>query len=60
MMQGEDVRALQTALKAKLVAVEIDGIFGSDTERAVIQFQVKAGLTVDGIAGSATWAALET
>jgi len=60
MMQGHDVRALQEALKAKMVAVEIDGIFGSGTERAVVQFQVEAGLTVDGIAGPATWATLET
>ncbi len=60
MMQGRDVRALQKALKAKMVAVEVDGVFGSGTERAVIQFQVQAGLIVDGIAGPAAWAALET
>jgi chitosanase len=60
MMRGSDVRALQKALKAKKVAVKIDGIFGSDTERAVVQFQVEARLTVDGIAGPATWGALET
>ena len=60
MMQGLDVRTAQKALKAKMVAVKIDGIFGSDTERAVIQFQVQAGLTVDGVIGPATWAALET
>lgn len=60
MMQGLDVRTAQKALKAKMVAVKIDGIYGSDTERAVIQFQVQAGLTVDGVIGPATWAALET
>lgn len=59
MMRGSDVRALQKALKAKKVAVKIDGIFGSDTERAVVQFQVEARLTVDGIAGPATWGALD-
>ena len=60
MMRGDDVRALQTALEAKNIAVDIDGIFGSGTEQAVIRFQIQAGLTVDGIVGPATWAALET
>ncbi|MCA8928955.1 MAG: peptidoglycan-binding protein [Alphaproteobacteria bacterium] len=58
MMRGDDVRALQAALKDKRVAVSVDGVFGSETERAVIQFQIEADLTVDGIVGPATWAAL--
>lgn len=59
MMRGDDVRALQQALKAAGASIEVDGIFGGDTERAVLRFQVKAGLNVDGIAGPATMAALE-
>jgi len=59
MLQGNDVRALQQALKAKGIAVEVDGIYGGDTERAVIRFQIQANLTVDGIAGPATLGALE-
>ena len=58
MLQGKDVRDVQKALKANMVAVEITGIFDSGTERAVIQFQVEADLTVDGIVGQATKAAL--
>lgn len=36
----------------------IDGIYGSRTEKAVIWFQQKNGLTVDGVVGSATLKAL--
>ena len=35
-----------------------DGIFGARTEAAVREFQYRAGLTVDGVAGKATFAAL--
>jgi uncharacterized protein (TIGR02594 family) len=37
---------------------KVDGHFGSRTEEAVVAFQRVNGLTVDGIAGPATWAAL--
>lgn len=36
----------------------VDGVYGSKTESAVKDFQKKNGLTVDGVAGSATLAAL--
>lgn len=59
MMRGEDVQALQRALAAAGAAIEADGIFGGDTEKAVLRFQAQKGLTVDGIVGPATMAALE-
>lgn len=58
MMQGDDVNALQTALGSAGFSLAVDGVFGSQTERVVIQFQIQCGLTVDGIVGPATWAAL--
>ncbi len=36
-------------------SVTIDGIFGSDTENAVRQFQSLYGLSVDGLVGPSTW-----
>lgn len=37
---------------------EVDGVFGSETEKAVRAFQQKNGLTVDGKAGEKTLAAM--
>ena len=50
MMRGDDVRHVQQALN-----VQVDGIFGPNTERAVRDFQRQAGITVDGIVGPQTW-----
>jgi peptidoglycan hydrolase-like protein with peptidoglycan-binding domain len=54
MMQGEDVRRVQKALKAAGINIEPDGFFGNDTDKAVRQFQQQKGLTVDGIVGAET------
>jgi hypothetical protein len=50
---GTSVKALQRAL-----GIPADGIYGSQTRRAVRRFQRAHGLTVDGIAGKQTLAAL--
>ncbi len=57
--RGENVKVLQRALRrAGFDAGNIDGVFGTRTESAVRAFQRASGLTVDGIAGPRTWAAL--
>ncbi|MEG3885362.1 peptidoglycan-binding domain-containing protein, partial [Microcoleus sp. herbarium19] len=37
-----------------------DGFFGAKTEQAVINFQKKRKITVDGIVGQQTWNTLGT
>lgn len=53
--RGDDVKALQTALKNMgLYADSIDGKFGPNTRAAVMAFQRKKGISVDGIVGPNT------
>jgi hypothetical protein len=51
--RGASVRKLQSTL-----AITADGVFGSQTERAVKRFQKRKGLTVDGVVGPQTRDAL--
>ncbi|MGK7890535.1 MAG: peptidoglycan-binding protein, partial [Leptolyngbyaceae cyanobacterium] len=51
--QGSDVSDLQQLLNERVGFTSIDGDFGDATEQRVRQLQQFAGLTVDGIVGSA-------
>lgn len=52
---GNEVRQIQTKLKQLgYYGGSIDGIFGSETKKAVTAFQKNCGLTADGIAGPKT------
>lgn len=53
MMQGEDVRELQTKL-----GVPTDGAFGPGTQAAVQQFQMSKQVVADGVVGPKTWSLL--
>ncbi len=56
---GSEVTKIQTRLKNwGYYNGDIDGIYGSRTVNAVKLFQRKNGLTVDGIAGDETLAAI--
>ncbi len=58
--RGEQVSKLQMGLqKLNFYFGNIDGIFGSRTKAAVIEFQKAHGLVADGIVGSQTWTTLE-
>lgn len=66
--EGDDVAGLQEMLKelgydlGKTGANKdgVDGDFGKKTDKAVRDVQTKAGLKVDGVADSKTYAALQT
>ncbi|MBQ6991598.1 MAG: spore cortex-lytic enzyme [Clostridia bacterium] len=56
---SDEVKTIQTKLKRwGYYNGNVDGIFGSQTLKAVRWFQSKNGLTVDGIAGPKTLAAM--
>lgn len=58
-MQSEDVRTVQTVLKATGdYSLKPTGYFGSATEKSVKQFQLKNGLSADGVVGVRTKQAL--
>ncbi len=57
--RGDDVIKLQKKLKNwGYYTGTVDGIFGAGTEKAVMYFQRKNGLTADGVVGAATAKAL--
>lgn len=54
--RGADVELLQLALRrVGYYFGGIDGVFGSNTQQAVLEFQRNFGLTPDGIVGVQTW-----
>jgi peptidoglycan hydrolase-like protein with peptidoglycan-binding domain len=57
LMAGSEGRQVQL-LQAALGGVNVDGIYGPETEEAVKRFQASKGLAEDGIAGPMTTAAL--
>ena len=62
-MSGMDVARCQNLLNANLATspppLWVDGMFGQNTDRRVREFQRRKRLTVDGLVGSLTMAALE-
>ena len=57
---GNDVANMQMRLKAAgYLFGSADGIFGKDTEKAVLSFQKAYGLKQDGKVGSQTWALIK-
>lgn len=50
--------AYTCAIQILVGGTTVDGVYGSNTKRAVAAFQSANGLTADGICGPKTWAAL--
>lgn len=51
---------MQTLLKQKAYPVTVDGVFGSQTEKTLKQFQLDNDLKADGICGVKTWEKLDS
>lgn len=56
--QGNLTWILQAILLVKGYSIDLDGLFGNDTESAVKNYQSSKGLTSDGVAGRNTWKSL--
>lgn len=54
----ESVTELQKKLNENGANLDVDGVFGSQTQAALKKYQTDNGLTVDGIAGEQTWSKL--
>jgi len=57
-MRGELVKLVQERLKRLRWNIDVDGVFGDDTERIVRAFQKRRALEIDGTVGRRTWSAL--
>lgn len=58
--KGSDVKSLQTKLNTVGYEIEVDGVYGSATKSAVMSFQKKYNLSIDGIAGKNTITKLDS
>jgi|KBSMisStandDraft_5_1062788.scaffolds.fasta_scaffold74573_8 peptidoglycan hydrolase-like protein with peptidoglycan-binding domain len=58
--RGAEVKEVQTILAGFGYTVTVDGVYGTQTTKAVRSWQKSNGLLVDGIAGPVTLASLRT
>lgn len=54
-MEGDDVRTWQQQMKTRGWDIEVDGVFGEESEKVAIAFQKQKGLDPDGQIGTITW-----
>ena len=50
--------AYTCAIQLLLGGLEVDGVYGTNTKKAVAAYQTAEGLTVDGVCGQKTWTTL--
>jgi peptidoglycan hydrolase-like protein with peptidoglycan-binding domain len=57
-LSGEEIRQVQIMLKQKGFALEVDGMFGPQTKKALVEFQERQGIQASGQIDSRTMTAL--
>lgn len=57
---GGDVKKLQEALNRCGYSLDVDGQFGNETRKAVMDYQKNNGLAIDGVVGKNTWGSLNS
>ena len=55
---GDTVRTVQGLCVARARTIAVDGVFGRDTQAAVMHIQASARIAADGIVGPQTWPVL--
>lgn len=58
--RSPQVKALQTLLQQMGYEIQPDGVFGVQTQQAVIDFQQRVGLAANGQVDAATWQSLQS
>ncbi len=58
--RGFAVSYAQCIIASDFVNIDVDGIFGPQTDKGVRYAQKRCGIKVDGIVGPITWKALES
>ena len=54
-VRGDEVRYVQEALNLVGAGLLADGIFGRETQAAILRFQASRGISATGIMDDATW-----
>jgi peptidoglycan hydrolase-like protein with peptidoglycan-binding domain len=57
---GDAVTHVQYVLRSRGWTLEVDGVFGQETDRIVREYQQQKGLAVDGVVGPVTWVSMCT
>lgn len=60
LMTGEDVRTWQQQMANRGWTITVDGVFGEQSRKVALSYQIEKGLAGDGIVGPATWTAAWT
>jgi hypothetical protein len=60
LMPGGDVKTWQAQMRKRGWDIDVDGVYGPDSEEICRAFQKEKGLAVDGVVGPATWSAAWT